>query len=186
MIGAAWTISSIPLSDEVNMKKLFLLVIVVLLSGCTKSFNPPSAEDADLFLKINRDDIDTIVQYLHVIETDDDSVFIDGTDYAFYEFEDHKILSDEVKASLRHLKSNGCEDISMQKDDNTICFEIWSRTMGNVGCGIACTLDGHGFPKVQFQTACKPISDGWFYYYTDYEAYRINPSKYDEMWENQN
>ena len=172
------------------MKKLlFILLIAVFLTGCMKSYNPPSSEDADIFLKDNRDDIDVIVDYLQSIETENDSVFFNFSitkETVFYDFEDHDILSDDVKTSLRYLKSNGCEVISMHKDDNTIYFEIWHRTMGDVGCGIACTLDGQGFPKVQFQTECKPISDGWFYYYTDYEAYRIDPSKYDEMWETQN
>lgn len=168
------------------MKKLFfILLIVAFMTGCMKSFNPPSIEDTDSFLKDNRDDIDVIVDYLQSIETEDDSVFFNFSitkDTVFYDFEDHDILSDDVKTSLRHLKSNGCEVISMHKDDNTIYFEIWHRTMGDVGCGIARTLDGQGFPKVQFQTECKPISDGWFYYNTDYEAYRIDTSKYDEMW----
>lgn len=171
------------------MKKRALLLLILILTtfmvGCTRSYYPPSSEDADLFLKNNRNDIDVIVNYLQTIETEDDSAFFNfgiTKDTVFYELEDHDIPSDDVKTSLRHLKSNGCVDISMHKDDNTIYFEIWHRTMGDVGCGIARTLDGQGFPKVQFQTECKPISDGWFYYYTDYEAYRIDPSKYDEMW----
>lgn len=168
---------------------LLILIITANMTGCAKPYYPPTQEDADSFLKDNRDDIDVIVNYLQSIETEGDSAFFNfgiAKDTVFYEFEDHDILSEGVKTCLHHLRSNGCEHISMHKDDNTIYFEIWHRTMGDVGCGIACTLDGQGFPKVQFQTECKPISDGWFYYYTDYEAYRIDPSKYDEMWDNKN
>ena len=165
------------------MKKvLWMLLIAVLISGCANSYNPPSPEDADSFLKSNRNDIDVIVNYIQAIKTEGNSVFIDKTDAVFYEFKDHDILSDDVKTSLRRLRSNGCECLALLKDDNTIYFEIWSRTVDGVGCGIARTLDEQGFPKVQFQTECKPISDGWFYYYTDYEAYRIDSKRYDEMW----
>lgn len=154
------------------------------LAGCFKPFTPPSPEDADAFLKNYQSDIDAVVNYLESIDTEDDSLYLNrryGT-MVSYEFQDHDILSADVRASIQRLWSAGCEIISMQKDNNTVRFEIWSRTMGDVGCGISRTLDGQGFPKVQFQTKCEPISDGWFYYYTDYEEYRSNRSKYDEMW----
>ncbi len=158
-----------------------LLSMALLLVGCGFRYDPPSAEDANVFLAQNREDINIIVDYLKELEYD--SAFVDKDNgEIFYEFKYHTIESKDVKTGIRHLWSSGCEHISIRKKDNTIYFEIWSRTMGDVACGISCTIDGNVYPKVEFQTECEPISDGWFYYYADYEEYRANRSKYDEMW----
>lgn len=168
----------------IRKKKSLLAVFLsmaLLLVGCSFRYDPPSVEEANVFLAQHQEDINIIVDYLK--ELDYDSAFVDKDNgEIFYEFEYHKIESKDVKTGIRHLWSSGCEHISIQKEDNTIYFEIWSRTMGDVDCGISCTIDGNGYPKVQFQTECEPIFEGWFYYFADYEEYRANRSKYDEMW----
>lgn len=161
---------------------LLVLTLTLLLSGCGY-YDPPGLEDADAFLKSNRQEIDTVANYLKTIETD--YAYIGNVATVFYEFKDHDILSENVRTSLQNLWSAGCKRITMEKADNTVYFEIWNRTRGGVSCGISCTLDGQGFPKAELQTACEPISGGWFYYYSDYEEYRKSPSKYDAMWNSQ-
>lgn len=150
---------------------ILMLLLTVFILGCVKPFIPPTLEDADQFLKNNRHDIDVAVNYLKSIDTEDNSVYIKGITIS-YEFEDHIVSDEEIKRSLQHLWNAGCELICIQKEKNTISFEIWSRTMGDVSCGISCTIDGQGYPRAEFQTVCTPISDGWFYYYADYEEYR--------------
>ncbi len=168
------------------MKRINLLLVMLMLaaflSGCAEFSDPPLLEDADLFLKNNQHDLDVVVNFLKTIDAD--HAFISRYETTvFYEFEDHEIISDEVRTSLRNLWSAGCLTISINHSNNTVFFEIWKRTIGDVSGGVSCTLDGHGYPKAEFQTECTPISNGWFYYLADYEEYRKSPSKYDEMWD---
>lgn len=152
-----------------------LLLLALLLSGCSLRSDGPTAEDAKAFLSGYREEIDLVVDYLK--ELGNDSVLI-HKGKAFYEFEWHDISSENIIASLHRLGAAGCR--SIYNDDNTISFEIWRRTRGDVDCGIACTTDRQGAPKTQYQTRCEEIGDGWFYYYDDYEEYRKDPSKYEE------
>ena len=162
---------------------VLILGLILIFLGCNEFSQPPSPQDADAFLNTNRQDMDIIADFLIHIDTEHDLVFIDrDKTTVFFEFKQNDILSEDAKDALKRLRHAGCGSISLHKRDNTISFMIWSRTMGSVDCNIARTLDGEGLPVVQFQTECIPISDGWYYCYADYEAYRINPSKYDEMW----
>lgn len=153
------------------------LFLALLLSGCSLCNDGLTAEDAKAFLSGYREELDLVIDFLK--ELGNDSVFIEkGKEKAVYEFEGHDISSENVVASLRLLWAAGCR--SIYKDDNTISFEIWRRTRGDVDCGIACTIDRQGAPKTQYQTRCEEIGDGWFYYYDDYEEYRKDSSKYEE------
>lgn len=157
------------------MKKqllLLMLMLVFILPGCTHYYDPPTPEDADTFLKNNLHDIEVIVDYLKALDTDHAYIGRNQST-VFFEFEHHDIIQEDVRDSLGQLWSNGCESITIRRRDNTVYFEIWGRTRGNVSCGIACTLDGQGLPKAELQTECTPISNGWFYYFADYEEYRI-------------
>ena len=166
-------------------RKLYRFLLLFLLFdccviGCTRFLTPPTSEEADKFLKNNWHDIDAVVNYLRTIDAE--YAFVVGTTIS-YEFTDHEIIQEDVKTCLQRLWRAGCKLISIQNGDNTIYFEIWNRIYGDVGCGIACTINGQGFPKVEMQTECKLISFGWFYYLADYEEYRKSPSKYDKMWD---
>ena len=165
--------------------QLLLLLMAALdccVSNCTHYYDPPTTEDVDAFLKSNRQDMETVVDYLQSLDADFAAMDKNETT-VFYDFEDHAIAQEDVINSLRCLWRAGCEHNSLNVHENTVYFETWYRTRGDVGCGIARTLNGRGFPKVQFQTECRPISDGWFYYFTDYEKYRTAPSRYDAMWD---
>lgn len=153
------------------------LSIALLLAFCFLRNEGPTAEKAKAFLTRHREDIEVVVDYLKELECDSASVD-KGREKAFYKFEWHDILSEKMNTSLQRLWAAGCRTI--YKDDNTISFEIWGRTRGDVDCGIACTIDGRGMPKTQFQIRCEELEDGWFYYYDDYEEYRKDPSKYEE------
>ena len=164
---------------------IMLLTAILLLSACSFRDDPPSADEARRFLNENREDIDRLVEYMMSMEYDD--IFISkplnrNPGKVFYEFEWHDISSKEVIASVRGLWRAGCTII--QKDDqnenNTIFFMIWQPMWGERDCGIAITINGHGTPKTQFQTRHAEIGDGWFYYFNDYEEYRIHPSQYAE------
>lgn len=155
-----------------------LLSLTLLFVGCNVHFDMPSEEDAKAFLSRHRTDIDAIVEYLKEVEHD--SAFIDvdkDSGKVFYDFDWHEISSENVKDSIHRLKIDGCCLISKdaEQEINTISLMIW--TMGSVDCGIACTMNGQGKPKTEFQVSCEEIGDGWFYFYDDYEEYRVSVSE---------
>lgn len=160
------------------MKRLgaIFLALLLFLADCVNGFEPPSKDEATAFLMQHREDIDTIVDYLKELEFS--YAYIEDDKGVFYELGWHDIPSNEVNTSVHRLRLSKCTNIN--KKANTISFEIWSRTMGGVDCGIACTIDGQGTPKTLFQINCVELCDGWFYYFDDYEEYRAHPSQYEE------
>ena len=154
-----------------------LLVLVALLSGCRFLINPPSSAEVREFLRRNQNDIDVIVSYLKTLETD--SAYINNDEGVFYEFEIHNNIPEEVKDSIRKISNQGCSTIGKNKS-NTVFFEIWYTNFGDADCGFACTIDGQGTPKTEFQIYCEELGNGWFYFYDDYEEYRSHPSKYKD------
>lgn len=158
---------------------LFVCRLCLFFTGVSLRPDPPTAEEAKAFLTRHRDDIGIVVEYLKDLDQDDASIkYIYNHGTVFYDYVDHDVSSKEVTASLRRLWFAGCTTIG--KNDNTISFMIWTHIIYDVDCGIACTIDGQGTPKTEFQTKLKQIGDGWFYYYDDYEEYRAHPSKYEE------
>ena len=148
------------------------IALCIVLSGCNTE--RPTISRITFSLSGNREHYETLVMYLK--ELPFDYVFIDSDDgTVFYDFADHEIESDNVRASIHCLWKNGCEFIckDAKNGNNTIWFQLWHQTSGGLDCGLACTIDGTGDPNVVFQTEFKEIAAGWYYYYSDYEAYRI-------------
>ena len=153
-----------------------LLSVALLLSGCSFPWPKPlPAEKVKEFLTRHREDIDIVVDYLKELEYDSAFAARDWgePEKIFYEFEWHDISSEKVRTSIRNLWRAGCTHISKEKDrGNTIYLTLWNRIKESANCGIACTIDGEGYPKTEFQISCEEIEEGWFYYYCNYEFYR--------------
>ena len=152
---------------------------------CALRYYPPTEEKAGTWLEKHRKDVDIVANYLKGLEYDDaffHKSWNDDNTAVWYEFEWHYVPSEEVRKSVRRLWRAGCLSIDKNDDTNanTIYFMIFSRTIGGVDCGIACTIDGHGTPKTQCQIRHEQIDNGWFYVYNGYEEWRRNPSQYEE------
>ncbi len=156
------------------------LIVVIGISIYRNHYNQECAiKNARKFLEQNRRDIELIVHYLKAKEQD--YLYIsknDGT--VFYDFEYHT-LPDEVKGSIKALWKKGCISIHKENefDQNTINFEIWRHRGSEYG--IACTINGDGVPDALFQIECQKIDDEWFYYYSNYEKYRILNDPYKSI-----
>ena len=164
---------------------IIICIMMVLLSTCVLLNDPPSPAEARKFLDRNRQDIETVVEYLMSLECDEATIskpLNRDPGKVFYEFELHDISSKEVVASIKRLWRAGCTIARKdnQGENNTISFMIWSRTRGQIECGIAMTINGHGIPKTVFQTKYEEIGDGWFYYFDDFEEYRSHSLQYAE------
>jgi len=162
----------------VYLGKRLMSIIIAILLIFVDSLGPfqPSEEDAAAFLMKHREDIDTVVDYLKELEYS--SAHIEDDKGIFYDLGWHDISSDEVHASVHRLRLSRCKRID--KEANTIRFELWTRTIGGSDCGLACTVDGQGTPKTHYQIYHEDLGDGWFYFYDEYEEYRAHPSQYEE------
>ena len=158
-----------------------MLIVLMFLSSCSIFPEPPSASEVKEFLMQNREDIDIVANYLKELECE--GAFITKNDRTiFYEFSNHEISSKKVSTSLRNLWRAGCLRISKndRQGENTIYFELWHTTVESSDCGIACTINGRGKPKTEFQVSCEQLEEEWFYCYDNYEEYRTHPSNYGE------
>lgn len=155
---------------------LLLLCMAMLLTGCHISvfaYDPPTVEDAEDWLEDNQKEILTIVNYLTGKTADD--IYIDGPDVKVFSDFDHVELDDpEVKKCVERLWKHGCMSITKGTDNNSISFEIWSRSIGEAQAGIALSMDGENLPDENYCTELHALSeDGWFYYVADYELWRV-------------
>ena len=156
-----------------------IIIAVSLVSGCSLlelQGEQPSVESLSELLRENKADFETVANYLICLDGD---AFIDKNDgTVFVNFSYQQVSPADVANSVSRLFTLGCKSISTLYANNTISFEFWNRTRGDVSCGIACTISGDGTPEAEFQTERTEICDGWFYYYADYEQYRVNRGHY--------
>lgn len=164
---------------------VLLLVLVMLLSALLlPAQEPPTLAWAKVFLDHNREDIDTVADYLLRLETD--HAFISkklngNPGKVFYDSEWHDIASKDVKDSVRRLWRAGCTIMEKDEASNTLSFMIWSRSAGQADVTLAFTIDGQGEPKTEFQIAHEEMGEGWFWCFDDYETYRAHPSDYAQF-----
>lgn len=172
-----------------KLRKALILPLVGLLALALCLFallpqKPPTVEEAKAFLDADRDDIDTVADYLLSLETDH-AVISKQLDSdpgkVFYDFELHDIASKDVKDSVRRLWRAGCTIMEKDEASNTVSFMTWSRSAGQADVTLAFTIDGQGEPKTEFQISHEAMGDGWFYCYDDYEEYRSHPSSYAQF-----
>lgn len=61
---------------------------------------------------------------------------------------------------------------NINKNGDTISLLQWTG-LRDIGCGIACTINGENTPEIEFVTQLVPMSDnGWYYYVSDYNVWR--------------
>lgn len=146
-----------------------LCLIISFFGGCRSLTSPPTVQSIEEHFFENYDDINFITEYMTTsvyrsiyINAASGEMFVDGNT---------KIIPDEaVLNTIKRLFESGYGVIT--KDDNTICFQQWTRFMG-AGCGIAYSINGSDLPQKQYLTELVPLSkDGWYYYVDDYEQWR--------------
>ena len=177
---------------------LIILSVIVTSYAVQSCYGLTSRYRVKRFLRKNRKDIEIVVDYLKELQYDD--VFVDDNDGMItygknvkdnegienYVIIHTEISSQEVVSSIKNLWKAGCELINKDGrhgNKNTINIQIWHGKLGgavggNRMYGLACTINGQGMPMAEFQTKCEVIENGWFYYYSDFEEWRLDPDKY--------
>ena len=147
----------------VILRLILILSILSLVSKVLICISMPDVSSAQQQLENNRGDIEIITDFM-INSGHSDFYIHDSTGIVSADLEDIRILDSTVYEAINRV----LEDyIMINKFGNTIYLLQW-RSMQDIGCGIAYSINGTSKPEIQYATELIPISeDGWFYYVSD-------------------
>ena len=150
-----------------------ICIIPSLSSIVGHPVDPPKTSDVEAFYQIHKKELKILTDYL--TEQNYVSVYIDSSDGgAWAEFNTIKIEDNDVIKSIESILRDGCKQIYMSTDRNSIEFLLWTRTRDEAAGGLLYALDPKKEPEVQFQTELVPLNEErWFYYLAEYNKWRI-------------
>ena len=150
-----------------------LCIMICLCISCVKKNSIPSKEDVQAFFDDNYDTIMIINNY--IMNSDHQYVVINNFSGVFYANINHQrdsSLPDSIITALNKLADNQEINIVYLSDNMTIEYEIWYDNYDR-GCGFAYVLDDRSIPCIQYLLSYEKLStEGWYYYFTDYNATR--------------
>ena len=157
---------------------ILIFVMVSLFCSCNEFSDPPTVDDIEGFFTENEGYIQTVADYLLHIEYDYAYLYReDGGSRFLSNREYHEIEDVKTRESIKELFNKGCLFIGKEEELNSLHFRIWSKTNGNIDCGLSHDIKYEDEPKVQFQTELVPLNkDGWYYYLAEYEKWRSQHS----------
>lgn len=148
---------------------IFALILFLLFTKCDSILNPPKIQKVSQTFLENYNDIVVVREYLC------DSGYVDfqirkGNTEAWADGNKVYIQDQEVcyalKSILKHYHF-------ISKSGSTITLEQWNR-FNDVGCGIACSIDGSSLPEIDFLTKIEQIPNtDWYYYIDDFNEWRL-------------
>ncbi len=156
-----------------------LIILITINRSCQQDL--PTEEEGEAWLNDSFDSLTVVANYLETY--DYPLILIKSADgkmnlllSEIVEIDDRK-----VNEAIADLFSRGIKSISMDEEDNCIAFDWWRNQFG-VCVGLAYSLDGTDDFEIQYMTKRVPLSkERWYYFVDDYETYRSDPSKYDEL-----
>ena len=161
---------------------LLVALTASVLTGCDDK--PMTIEEAEDFYQQNETDIQTVIHYLQALDYESVGIYIGE---GIYEGDDQLILNNSYTIQKKPLKDepvfeaasrlheNGCHQIEYDTETNSVDFLLWRS--GEVGCGIALSLDGVRPPAVIYMTSCVSMKEtGWYYYVSDFNKWRQQQS----------
>ncbi|MBQ6431811.1 MAG: hypothetical protein IJJ99_08050 [Oscillospiraceae bacterium] len=159
-------------STRILLLCVLMIVVTGMLAGCYV-IGEPGIDVAEKHLQHDKEDLETMVEWLLNTTYQDHVYFSRRDDDMFRDFE-HLPIPEEISATAeRLLHKNSYQNIGMTKEHNTIVFEYWS-SIHDQSCGLAYVMDGDGQPDVQYMIQCEPLLEsGWYYYYTDFNEWRV-------------
>lgn len=157
-----------------NILLPFLLIpISIACSGCFLSAPLPDSSDAVSFLHKHENELKEVVEYLRGLDCK--TYYIRSADgSALADLEHVRIEEGAVVESVKALFGDGCIDIYMSTERNSIQFVLWTRTRGEVDCGLLYALDPGDPPEAQYMTGLVPLEeDPWYFYRAEYNKWRV-------------
>ena len=164
------------------LKKMVIGIIIVTLlavcCSCTEFNEPYSFGDMENFLNAQKEDVQTITDFLLKLEYDNVQIS-DMNGKFFANHHSFDINEANTQESIKKLFEKGCLFIGKDVKENSVYFRMWHRIRGSVECGLSYAIEKERIPTVQFQTELVSFDDdGWYYYVADYEEWRShNTSK---------
>lgn len=148
---------------------LFLMTLVSILPACAGSDSLLDMGRAQQTLQDNRNDINTVTEFLS--ELDYCNVYVrDDGEHMQADLVDIYIDNAKVSEATKRLLETY---VSINKIGNTIY--LLQAKGPDIGYGIAYSINGTDTPEVQFMTELTPLTeDGWFFYVSDYNTWRSN------------
>ena len=141
--------------------------------------NNPTATEMEDFFQVHQEDFEIIVNYLltddhtYILIDDATGTMLTGT--AVSPLSETVIADEDALSRLQLLFQKGCKSITKDLDNNLISFEFWRKPISSVSKGIVYAVRSNAEPNVEFLTELKSfIEDGWYYYVSDYEQWRID------------
>ena len=150
------------------MKKLAAVIIVLVLTLIPESClrQPPNVEEVESFMNKNWESIVLVNNYLLKLGNKNYIALFNHS----LQIEDKE---EDVIIAIRSLERGGCYAVSKSVEDNSIHYEMWRRTIGEVDCGFVYAIDHTRPPEIQYQTKLVPLSiEGWYYYVASYVEWR--------------
>ena len=160
--------------NPIAIKLATVSLTAVNLDEINKTFKQKTQLLESYSLKFNFTSNSGILEYLTSYNESEIHIETDGTlrigEYPTTRVEDVK--DEEVVSAISVLRSKGYRHIS--RIDNTIRVVCKSK-FRDFNSGIAYSINGEDEPKLTYLTKIEPLSeDGWYYYESDYNEWRIN------------
>lgn len=164
---------------------LVIATLLTSLSGCSlydmyrqyrlERDTPPSYSQVEQIFQRDRTDLEILKCFFSSRCVDDEDLGIYITMSQVKKgIKKHKIDDMNVITAVTRLKNEGYVSVGGSAEESQ--FVLWIG-ISDLSCGIAYLAKGDEL-DIQFVDIVLPLSEeGWYYYTTDYEKFRINYSK---------
>ncbi len=163
---------------QLSIISLIVFIVTVLVIGLFCNFianiKRPNEEIMEKILQQDREDLQTIVEYLDGLEYDyveidkqdiNNEIMFTGADSSQQDIESEIA----IKSLKLILKKRNFKRIV--KNDNTVYFEKW--VFVEKSRGLAFVLNNEQKPVVEYLVKSEKLTvNGWYYYESDYEKWR--------------
>lgn len=157
---------------------LVCILIMICCCGCINTkLNMPSKAIIESKLDSNSEQFETIVKYL--LEQQYDWCSLNEKLGSGVLTSNHERLTPPkaVQTAIKDLGMIGCKSIEMDRSYNSIIFELWVASLGDLNCGVLYRIDDSSEIEAEYMTELVPLENGngkWFYFVSDYDTYRAN------------
>ena len=163
-----------------------IIIILIWLAPIIKHILPaPSPRKLNKIFMDNQEEFEQIASFFSElpysnisIYSDDEKGYMNVCLNEHSNFKTEMINNDIINESLEKLFRKNIIYL-VKKTDNTVYFPCWSAIRDRA-CGIAYTIDNLN-PKIEFMIYYSELEiKNWYYYYVDFDKYKILEEKGDE------
>lgn len=152
---------------------VLFLICGIALNGCMRR-DPPSKDEIYARFQESHEDISIVVDYFLAADFEDIIIY-DADEPVFADFTHIKLDKPVQNAARSLLKDQGFVAIFKNTKRNALEFLMW--TGFETSCGVLYAINHDKLPEIDIPALLIPLpSDGWYYYFADYQEWRANNS----------